>query len=193
MLEDTKITVASREDSDKIINMLKESARWMKENGINQWGYLLNGGDDEEILEGILNEETYMVQKSGELITTFTLSERQSEWDRHIFGEDKPRNSIYLQRLAVVPKYMGKGIGKEIINWIEENCSFDKEYLLLDCVASNERLNRFYIENGFEYLGETDRHSKYQKKLNSKQYYLRPDGVFFRFFPYTSLLSLKKQ
>lgn len=168
MLEDTKITVASREDSDKIINMLKESARWMKENGINQWGYLLNGGDDEEILEGILNEETYMVQKSGELITTFTLSERQSEWDRHIFGEDMPRNSIYLHRLAVVPKYMGKGIGKEIINWIEENCSIDKEYLLLDCVASNERLNRFYIENGFDYLGETERHSKYQKKLNSK-------------------------
>jgi hypothetical protein len=104
MLEDTKITVASREDSDNIINMLKESARWMKENGINQWGYLLNGGDDEEILEGILNEETYMVQKSGELITTFTLSERQSEWDRHIFGEDTPRSSIYLHRLAVVPK-----------------------------------------------------------------------------------------
>ncbi len=109
-----------------------------------------------------------MVQKSGELITTFTLSERQSEWDRHIFGEDMPRNSIYLHRLAVVPKYMGKGIGKEIVNWIEENCSIDKEYLLLDCVASNERLNRFYIENGFDYLGETDRHSKYQKKLNSK-------------------------
>ena len=41
----------------------------------------------------------------------------------------------------------------------------DKELLKLDCVAANVKLNNFYKCNGFEFIGVTDGHSKYQKLI----------------------------
>ncbi len=165
MLENSLVRLAVKEDGRKIIEMLKSNAKWMQDHGINQWQYLLNGGDDEEILEAIKQKETYILLNNEELIGTFTLSTTQSEWDKHIFGEDPDGHSMYLHRLAVLPAYIGKGIGKEILRWIEDNVSTDKTYLKLDCVADNSKLNQFYCVNGFHYIGETDQHSKYQKKF----------------------------
>jgi GNAT superfamily N-acetyltransferase len=156
---------ASSLKGEQVIRLLKEVAQWLKNNEINQWGYLLQGGDDMEILKAIENKETFIVIENGEMVGTFTLSSKQSEWDKHIFGVEDSSDSLYLHRLAVSPKFMGKGIGKSMLKWIEENHQSEKTYLKLDCVADNQRLNQFYRENGFTYIGETDNHSKYQKDL----------------------------
>ncbi|WP_286182541.1 GNAT family N-acetyltransferase [Bacillus sp. ISL-55] len=167
MLEDAQIKLAVKDEGTKVIEMLKKVAQWMREQKINQWQYLLNGGDDEEILEAIKQNETFIILNDEEIIATFTLSTIQSDWDRHIFGGDTEEDSVYLHRLAVSPEHIGKGLGKELLNWIEKNFSTDKTYLKLDCVADNSKLNQFYLANGFHYLGETDHHSKYEKKFFS--------------------------
>jgi GNAT superfamily N-acetyltransferase len=165
LLEESQIRLAGKEDGEKVIEMLKKVARWLREKDINQWQYLLSGGDDEEIQDAITQKETYIVLKEEELIATFTLSPRQSDWDRHIFGEEHDGDSVYLHRLAILPVHMGNGLGKEILKWIDEYFSTQKTYLKLDCVADNSKLNQFYMANGFHHLGETDNHSKYKKKL----------------------------
>jgi hypothetical protein len=63
---------------------------------------------------------------------------------------------------------MNQGMGKNILKWIEEHCQSDKKYIRLDCVADNHKLNQFYHENGFDFIGETDDHSKYQKAFKQK-------------------------
>ncbi|RSD23032.1 GNAT family N-acetyltransferase [Mesobacillus subterraneus] len=166
MLKEYQIKLAAFNDGKKVINLLKRSAQWMKDNSINQWQYLLSGGDDEEILNAIKGNETYIVLNDQDIIATFTLSPDQSEWDRHIFGPEANLDSLYMHRLAVSPDIIGKGLGKEILDWIFENVKTDKKFLRLDCVAGNHKLNQFYQHNGFEYIGETDEHSKYQKELN---------------------------
>ncbi|PEE44839.1 GNAT family N-acetyltransferase [Bacillus pseudomycoides] len=166
-LECYQIRTAHSDESTLIIHMLKEIAQWLKKKGINQWQYLLEGGDDEEIIQAIKNKNTYIVLKDNEMIATFTLSSIQSEWDRHIFGEEIISNSLYLHRLAVIPKYMKRGIGKNILIWIQEHMENDKEYLKLDCVTNNIKLNNFYKNNGFEYVGVTDGHSKFQKCMKN--------------------------
>jgi len=159
-----EIKIAAIEESSAIIKMLKQLAQWMKENDINQWRYLLDGGDDEEIKQAIVNQETYIVLEDKDIIATFSLSSKQSEWDRQLWGNDTTLSSLYLHRLAIIPAYMKKGIGKSILKWIQENMS-DKEVLKLDCVADNVKLNNFYKCNGFEFIGVTDGHSKYQKRM----------------------------
>lgn len=151
-------------ESDKVISLLKQTAQWLKENNIDQWQYLLAGGDDEEIENAIRDNQTYIVLREKEIIATFTLSSKQTEWDQHIFGIDEMGDSLYLHRLAILPDYMGKGLGGDILQWI---CAQDtqKNFLRLDCVAKNKQLNQFYLNNDFEYLGETDFHSKYQKRI----------------------------
>lgn len=165
--EGFEIKVAAIEDSCAIIKLLKQLAQWMKENGINQWRYLLDGGDDQEIKQAIVNQETYIVLKDKDIIATFSLSSKQSEWDRQLWGSDTAVSTLYLHRLAIIPAYMKKGIGKSILMWIQENVS-DKELLKLDCVADNVKLNNFYKCNGFEFIGVTDGHSKYEKRIGKQ-------------------------
>ncbi|GGB60896.1 N-acetyltransferase [Fictibacillus barbaricus] len=166
IMKNLEVKKASRGDVEYVISLLKEVAQWLKSNEIKQWSYLLEGGEDEEIKKSIQQNDTYLVLQEGELIATFSLSSEQNEWDHHIFGKDTSSDSLYLHRLAVRPAYMNRGIGKRILRWVEENSQSKKQFLKLDCVADNPRLNQFYRESGFEYLGETDNHCKYQKALS---------------------------
>jgi GNAT superfamily N-acetyltransferase len=166
LLNGTLIKLAESDDGQKVIHFLKRIAQWLKNNGINQWGYLLGGGDDEEILEAVNREETYIVLNADELVATFTISETQSEWDIHIFGEEVAHDSLYLHRFAITPELIGKGMGRDVLDGIERNIHTEKTLLKLDCVSDNSKLNQFYLNNGFDYIGETDHHNKYQKKIS---------------------------
>lgn len=158
------IRLAANEESSEIIKLLKQTAQWIKDNEINQWRFLLEGNQDEEIKQDILNEKTYIVMKDNEIVATFTLLSKQSEWDRHIWGVDPSSKSVYLHRLAVTSSYMKRGMGKSILDWVQNNVS-GTEYLKLDCVAGNKKLNNFYKNNEFELVGLTDGHNKYQKLI----------------------------
>ncbi|WP_410983016.1 acetyltransferase [Bacillus cereus] len=82
-LEGYQIRTAHSDESILVIHMLKEVAQWLKEKKVDQWKYLLEGGDDEEIIQAIINKNTYIILKENEMIGTFTVSSIQSEWDRH--------------------------------------------------------------------------------------------------------------
>ncbi|PGW65650.1 GNAT family N-acetyltransferase [Bacillus cereus] len=158
------IRIASEEESDNIITLLKEVAQWLQHKEVDQWQYLLGGEATAEILEGIGEKYTYVVVKENEIVGTVTVSPKQSEWDERIFGKEKVSDSLYIHRFAVKRKYKGHGIGEGILQWVYENVECDKEYLKLDCVGYNLTLNDFYKINGFEYVGSTDGLSKFQKR-----------------------------
>ena len=159
-----QIRLAREEEGQAIIQLLQETAQWIKDQGINQWEYLLDGGENQEILHCIGQNLTYVVYHQEEMIATFTLYIEQNEWDQYIWEEDS-KDAIYLHRLAVKPSYMKNGVGKEMIHWIETEYQTDKTYFRLDCVAGNEKLNQFYQKMGFELLGVSKDHSRYQKLL----------------------------
>ncbi|WP_411954817.1 GNAT family N-acetyltransferase [Alkalibacillus sp. S2W] len=161
-IEGFDVRKATKQDCDEVIKLLKVVALWLKNNEIDQWSFLLAGGDDEEIKQAIAHNDTYVVEWNEQIVATFTLLSEQSEWDVHIWGYDPDSNSLYLHRLAIIPSYMNNGLGKEILAWIENNTT-DKTYLRLDCVADNKRLNDYYKNNHFEAVGLTDGHSQYQK------------------------------
>lgn len=158
------IRKAGTEDCSSVMDLLKESAQWMKDNGIQQWRFLLAGGDDEEIEQAIVNGDTYIVLDNDKAAATFTLLSKQSEWDKKMWGEDSTFPSVYLHRLALSPLYMNKGVGRELLGWMQHHLD-GTEYLRLDCVADNFKLNAFYRNNGFELVGLEDGHSRYQMRL----------------------------
>ncbi|MED0875670.1 GNAT family N-acetyltransferase [Bacillus mobilis] len=158
------IRTATEEESDSIIILLKEVAQWLQHKEVDQWQYLLGEEATAEILEGIREKYTYVVEKENEIVGTVTVSPKQNEWDERIFGKEEVSNSLYIHRFAVKRKYKGNGIGEGILRWVEENVQHDKEFLKLDCVGHNLTLNDFYKKNGFDYVGSTDGLSKFQKR-----------------------------
>nr|WP_285853160.1 GNAT family N-acetyltransferase [Sporosarcina luteola] len=121
----------------------------------------MEGGEDEEIRQAIKDSATYVACQDDEIIAAFTLYSQQSEWDRHVWGQEEGSEVLYLHRLAVRPEYMKKGIGKDILGWIDETLY---KTIRLDCVAHNPKLYAYYEENGFTLIGTTtDGHCKFQK------------------------------
>ena len=156
-----EIRKATEQEAPTIIALLKEVASWLHKNDINQWGFLLEGGEDKEIRQAIQDNATYVACRDDEVLTTFTLYSQQSEWDRHIWGHEENSEILYLHRVAVRPEYMKNGIGKDILSWIDENVY---KTIRLDCVAHNRKLCTYYEDNGFSLIGTTaDGHCKYQK------------------------------
>ncbi|PEP05374.1 GNAT family N-acetyltransferase [Bacillus wiedmannii] len=158
------IRIATEAESDSIITLLKEVAKWLQHKEVNQWQYLLGEEATAEILECIREKYTYVVTEEDEIVGTVTVSPKQNEWDERIFGKEEVFNSLYIHRFAVKRKYKGNGIGEWILQWIDENVQCDKEFLKLDCVGHNRTLNDFYKRNGFEYVGSTEGLSKFQKR-----------------------------
>ncbi|MEH7308991.1 GNAT family N-acetyltransferase [Neobacillus drentensis] len=160
-----RIRLARSEETEQIRQLLKEIAKWFQTNAINQWSYLLEGGDYAEIHRAILNNETYVLEKDNEIIGTFTVSTKQSDWDLEIWGESNDP-SIYIHRLAMGLNHKGNGVGMETLQWIAGHFAGCVKYLRLDCVAHNQKLNQFYQNCGFTLIGQMGDFNKYQKLLN---------------------------
>lgn len=160
-----EVSIATSNEADQIIDLLKNVAKWLKEMGIDQWGFLASGGEDDEIRQGIDNKETFIVKKDGEIVATFTLYQTQSQWDQHIWGNLND-DAIYLHRLALPQSKISYGLGKEVLQWIETYLKSEGANMLrLDCLASNYKLNKFYLINGFEKVGASDGHTLFQKRI----------------------------
>lgn len=165
MLNGYEVSFATSGESDDIICLLKDVAKWLKEKKIDQWGFLASGGEDEEIRQAINNKETFIVRRDEEIVATFTLYQKQSWWDQHTWGklDDK---AIYLHRLALNHSEISSGLGKIVLQWLITYLrNKGKSTLRLDCVEDNNKLNDFYLFNGFEKVGTSDGHSLYQKSL----------------------------
>ena len=67
LLIDYEVSVAARKEADQILDLLKDVAKWLKGKGIRQWEFLAEGGEDEEIRQGINNKDTFIVKKDGEI------------------------------------------------------------------------------------------------------------------------------
>jgi len=159
------ITLAKSAESEMIIKILKDAAAWLHSINVDQWGYLRNGGEDDEICEGINNENTYLARMNSKIVGTFTLYEKQGEWDKYIWG-NVPDNALYLHRIATIREEKYRGLGTELIKWIERECKvLEKKFIRLDCVAFNERLNNYYLSAGFKQIGINHDHCRYEKKF----------------------------
>lgn len=164
-LRDYEVSVATSKEADHILGLLKDAAKWLKEKGIDQWGFLADGGEDVEVRQAINNNKTFIVKRDDKIVATFTLYQTQSSWDKYIWGNLND-GAVYLHRLALTRFKIGSGLGKEVLQWLE--IYLGKEginTLRLDCVGSNNKLNEFYRNNGFEKVGTVDGHSMFQKNI----------------------------
>ncbi|MCU9613361.1 GNAT family N-acetyltransferase [Caldibacillus lycopersici] len=169
-LKELEITLASENDAAQITELLKDTARWIQEKEIDQWRFLLNGGEDEEIKAAIKQEETFLITDKGNATATFTLYYTQNEWDQYVWGNHS-NDAVYLHRLAVTRSLIGTNLGKDILHWvIQYLADKGKLYLRLDCVENNEKLNQFYQICGFEKVGSSHDHSLYEQPLQRKSF-----------------------
>ena len=143
--ENIALKIAKMSDLEDIIELYKERIQWFKDNEIDQWSRYLKNHPKSEFIEAIEKENYFMLIKDNQLIAAFELSERTSFW------EDKTTKAYYVYKL--VTKVGFKNLGKIIFDICKELAKQnDKNYLHLECLSTNEKLNQIYEDYHFKLI-----------------------------------------
>lgn len=141
-----EIRLANIEDKDVIVDLLNKVTLHLDKKGINQWSY---PWDSMEILEEIRMKHIYVLISDKVIVGTFSI--KNTDYVDVSLIESK---NNYLYRVAVLPKYFGKNLGLEMVNYAMKLSRQMKLSLYLDCWAGNNKLREFYGGSGFEFLGD---------------------------------------
>ncbi|MNI80191.1 Acetyltransferase (GNAT) family protein [compost metagenome] len=93
-----------------------------------------------------------------------------SSWDHRLWGNEDGflEDAVYIHRVVVNRAYAGTGLGSAMLKWAETGASYPgKKWLRLDCIASNEALNRFYPACGYQFVREADGFHLYDLLLSA--------------------------
>ena len=137
---------AKTSDIESIYSIVNEVSKWLIEKEIYQWEYPYPKA---QIMKDISEDRVFLALDGNEVIGTFSLKEREKMWPKH-----RP-DCIYLYRLAVALKFLGRKIGYKLLYKAALIAnSKNKKCLRLDCWAGNRKLRKYYFEAGFNYLGD---------------------------------------
>lgn len=141
--QDLKLKKAELNELDKILAVYQERMKWFKEKEINQWSKYFEHHPKSEFAEVIIKGDYYILEKNNEIIAGFELSTDSKYWN-----DDKTK-AFYLYKL--VTKVGTKKVGNIIIDICKEFAKVNnKEYLRLDCLNRNKKLNDIYENHGFK-------------------------------------------
>jgi ribosomal protein S18 acetylase RimI-like enzyme len=140
------ISEATNADIGSIREILDEAWRWLAEQGIRQWTLPFS---EEKIREKIAGGEFHLIRVAGEPVGVFRLL-----WSDLEFWGEVPDDAAYIHSLAMRRAFAGRGIVQHAIAWAAERAKErGKEYLRLDTMGDNQRLNDYYKRLGFTPVG----------------------------------------
>lgn len=151
------------------LSLLKKASEVLAEKQIDQWGYWSNPPADKIkwVKDGFKNGEFYFVKNEElELIGMYRLMKEDL-----LYWGKQDRKARYIHSLVVLPKFSGNNIGYRIVEKIEQEMLTDcVSFLRLDCNSLNERLCKYYVDLGFEKVGEKQMplslNNLYEKELH---------------------------
>lgn len=138
------IQPASVEDGPIILDLWRQSAKWLQSKGIKQWNP--DNFKIEQIAEWLeKGANIYLARLDSEVVGTLLII-----WtDPLVWDELNDQDSGYIHRFAVSRQHTGYGIGKLLMDWAENQIRLKGKKIRLDCMADNIRLNQYYQSRGY--------------------------------------------
>lgn len=151
----TKIVMhqAMGNDINLIQGILKQTAQWLKSIGSTQWSEILEGKDNHNTSLAIERGEVYYATVDNKVAGMFILWNKQSNWDKEMWGYDRNQEWLYLHRVNIVRKYAGTTVVQQMIEEAKQ-IAIKKQAkgIRLDCMSEKNYLNNLYQESGFSFV-----------------------------------------
>jgi GNAT superfamily N-acetyltransferase len=129
-------------DVDLIIQLYNAAVEYQKRNGYNLWPDFPR----EMIEKEIAGKRNWKILEGGKIACVFSVLES----DPTIWEE---RNNLH--RIATNPEFKGRGLIKIVRDWaIQHARQNNKKYVRMDTWGNNLTMRNYYIQNGFEYIGQ---------------------------------------
>ena len=148
MIEPAKIS-----QIPEILSMTDACRIAMEENGIYQWTTAYPSKQAFE--KDIERNELYVLLQDDEIVGCVVISLFMDEEYRSVNWLTENGTNYYIHRLAVYPKYQGKGLAQQLMAFAE---NFAREHnahsVRLDTFSQNKRNQKFYEQRGYTKLGD---------------------------------------
>jgi ribosomal protein S18 acetylase RimI-like enzyme len=145
------IRIASINDLDNIIAVVREATRRMNEQGILQWDEIY---PDKAILQtDIENQHLRLIEEDGEVAGLITFNEKQEpEYNGLLWIY--PGRIVVIHRLAVAPKHQGKGLASRLMDFAEAEALLQGyDAIRLDAFTLNPIALGLYEHRGYQKVG----------------------------------------
>ena len=119
--------------------------------GLNHW---IPAYPIERLREDAQTKSVYAVQADGQIIATFTIGAQAPYYYTASLWQDLNAKALYVNHLAVLPDYQGKGIGTWCMQTIERLAMADRcAVVRLDAYDKHTKLHEFYRRLGYQERG----------------------------------------
>ena len=148
------IRLAEKKDIDRIMQIIADARESIGRLGIDQWQY---GYPTRDIVkEDIMLQRGFVVVENEEICATFALMFHGEPTYKKIYCGAWIGSGEYLalHRIAIDSAFRGKGIAKEIIQFIS-TYALENGYssVRVDTHEGNIPMKKMLEKNGFEYCG----------------------------------------
>ena len=106
------------------LDLLKKAALWLKSKQIDYWQSWITPQElyVDWIKQGFDNKQFYFVLNNSGIIGMLRL-----QWDDELFWGKQDNNAGYIHSFTIDRKYYGQGLGKQVLQMIEEVCIKNKK------------------------------------------------------------------
>ena len=145
------IRKGSYNDLNDIVDLVTACRLNMEEQNIYQWNHTYPLAKDFE--KDISKEELFVKESGGEVIGCVVLSLEMDEFYKNVSWKDSNHKALYVHRLAVLPKFQGQGIARELMDFAEDYALKNNiQSVRLDTFSQNKRNQKFYLNRGYKQL-----------------------------------------
>jgi GNAT superfamily N-acetyltransferase len=141
------VTNSTSSDIDLIFQLFNSAIEYQKKNGYDLWPQFSKELIGTEISQG----RNWKVLNGNKVIGFFSVLYN----DPVIWTERDKDPAVYLHRIVVNPEFKGHGLMQTIKNWsITHAKETSRKYVRMDTWGNNKNLREYYINSGFNYIGQ---------------------------------------
>jgi GNAT superfamily N-acetyltransferase len=138
---------SNQEDIAFIFELFRKAVEYQKDKGYNLWPNF-----EVSLIEREIKEKRHWKIVDGNTIACIF----SVQYNDPIIWQEKDKDpAVYLHRITINPSFKGKGLIEYVKNWaIAHAKEKEKKYLRMDTWGDNETLRNYYIDCGFNYIGQ---------------------------------------
>jgi len=142
------IVNSTPQDMSIIFELFNKAIDYQKKNGFELWPQF----SEQLIQTEVLEKRHWKILDGNKTACVFSVLHN----DPVIWGHERDQEpSVYLHRIAINPLFKGKGMMKLIRQWaMEYGKQNNRKYVRMNTWGNNERLRNYYIDCGFNYIGQ---------------------------------------
>lgn len=144
---------AKSTEIEKVMSVIEDGVKFLKQQGINQWQHGSPGRSDVE--NDIKQETSYVYELDSEIVGTVMLNTYDADYEKYPTIWTKCSNYLVIHRLAIKKEYRSQGVGHKFMNDIilfaKEN---SVEYIRIDTHKDNVIMRKYLSKNSFKELGK---------------------------------------